>query len=38
MTLEDGAERCDMNKMLQAEEGEHEPRNVGSLQKLGKAK
>ena len=38
LTLEDGAGRCDMNKMLQAEEGEHEPRNVGSLQKLGKAK
>jgi len=27
-----------MNKMLQAEEGDHELRNVGSLQKLGKAK
>ena len=36
--MEDGAERCDMNKMLQAEEGEHELRNVDSLQKLGKAK
>lgn len=36
-TLEDGAERCDMNKMLQAEEGDHEPR-IWAASEAGKGK